>query len=94
MTPDFAEFHLRKPMKCPWCGDIHDSVTSLTEADKPRAGDVFVCIKCGHVNVVLGASQLRKPTWDEMRDFLTTMPELVIALATWKLAFGDNPKHK
>ena len=81
-------------MACPWCNKIHDSVVALTEAEKPRAGDVFVCINCGHVNVVLGSSQLRKPTWEEMRDFLTTMPELTIALATWKMAFGDKKKAR
>jgi hypothetical protein len=87
---DFPEFHLRKPMTCPWCGAVHDGVMALTDHDKPRAGDIFVCIGCGRVNVVLGANQLRKPTWEEMREYLTTMPELVIALATWKLAFGDK----
>jgi hypothetical protein len=72
-------------MVCPWCKKAHDTATGISSHDRPTAGDVFICINCGRVNIVLGASELRKPTHDELAEYMDEMPELRMALLAWKI---------
>jgi hypothetical protein len=85
---EFPEHILRKPMTCPWCKNTHDAAMGLTNAEKPAAGDVVLCLNCGHINLVFGASELRRPTEAELVQAINETPELLAAMAAWNLAFG------
>jgi hypothetical protein len=81
-------------MACAWCKHPHDEAVGLNSETRPQAGAIFLCIACGHVNVMFGASALRRATEEELLDFLDTTPELVVALVAWQLAFGKKRDNR
>lgn len=57
---------------CPWCGSLHDRASGMLDAigNKPKRGDVALCIDCGEWATYdrrsgRGALTRRKPTDDE-----------------------------
>jgi hypothetical protein len=90
---EITDIQLRKPIICPWCRVEHDMALSVTGSEKPEPGDVFLCIKCGKFALWFGASQIRKPTWEEFQEALA-MPEVVMAWLAWKGMMLEQRRDK
>lgn len=54
--------------KCQACDYKLDSVSSLTEAEAPKPGDVTICLKCGHLMGFNPNLSVRPLTDEEMLD--------------------------
>lgn len=74
--------HFRKPLACPWCGNKTDQVSGFTN-NRPPAGEGFIC-ECGRVSIFLGTNELRKPTYDEFIQLITTRPALRLLLLAYR----------
>jgi len=84
---------LRKPVRCPWCKTRLDAATDpFGDSAKPEAGDATLCIKCGKFSLFLGASELRKPTHDEMQELMRS-PEVMALWIIWRSVNEDNPRR-
>lgn len=55
-------------MKCLGCGAPNDATTAAYHECRPNAGDVTVCIYCGHISVFNADLTLRNPTDEEVLD--------------------------
>jgi hypothetical protein len=50
---------------CVRCGYQQDSASDFLRKATPKAGDVSLCMKCGHVAIFTEALTLREPTEEE-----------------------------
>lgn len=85
--------HQRKPLACPWCGYLEDTLVGLNNDKKPAAGAVVICIECHRLSIMLGAAELRRPTPAEA-DHYMAMPavrdQIVISRMAGALALGKR----
>ena len=56
------------PNKCLSCGTLCDAATSVGCDDAPGAGDITVCLYCGHIMAFDDHLRMRELTGDEMLD--------------------------
>jgi hypothetical protein len=55
-----------KPSACLNCGKILDAASDPFGKQKPRPGDITICIKCGHVMAFNSDLQYRELTSEEI----------------------------
>ena len=54
------------PQVCLSCGEISDATTSLYGEHAPSAGDVTICLLCGHIMIYREGLRLDNPNAEEM----------------------------
>jgi hypothetical protein len=75
---------------CPFCGRGNDRSTSIeAHLAPPSAGDASICFKCGAVSVYVADLSLRRPTVDEMGEFMG-VPDVVRAMQAWRMLNGGR----
>lgn len=62
------------PAICPGCGERLDANMAIDGGDTtPVAGDPSICAYCGTIATFQADGSLRRPTPDELRDFMQDM---------------------
>lgn len=77
------EDHGTATNSCSSCGKVNDRATDLVTAAKPKAGDVSICIGCGHVAIFTAALALRDPTPQESAELLADKRIIAHQRAVW-----------
>ena len=82
-----TKVHTTKPDACPYCGHKFNRQAGVETNDKPKAGDVSLCIKCGGVLIFNKKLRMRRPTAKELKE-VAGLPDTQRAIAAWRRAFG------
>jgi hypothetical protein len=84
------------PSPCPGCGKVLDAATGVDDKGlhqrSPEAGDVTVCISCGHIMVFAHDLTLRNPTAAEMREIAGNRHVIAIQRARARAATENDEK--
>jgi phage FluMu protein Com len=80
-------------MACPWCKEIYDTLTQAAGAplEKPQPNDIILCTKCGKLGIRLGHKDMRRPTYDEVYEAMSSAPLLFMAVVAWA---AEHSKRK
>ena len=92
MNPDDDDTPI--PLQRCWrCNYKIDSTSSATGRDKPKAGDVSMCLACGAVAIFTDDMQLREPTVTELAE-VSGNPVLIKAQIYRAGIVGDKLRGK
>ena len=84
--PHQRPHHRLPPSTCPQCGKLRDSATHIEGDPVPVAGDIGICIYCGHTAIYKRDMTLRQPTRREQIEIDNNQEVQIAKLArelTW-----------
>lgn len=58
----------QRPAMCLACGAVLTAATGIGQRHKPRAGNIAICFKCGHLQAFAWDLQFRELTSEELVD--------------------------
>jgi hypothetical protein len=78
--------------RCLRCRQLLDAATVVDDDCRPEAGDVSICMTCGHVAIFTHAGKLRQPRPAELRKIMCD-ERIVATRAAVKLLHAERRKH-